>query len=376
MIEISETIFPIEGVLRTPLMLMEWYFAFACFEIGLFFILRYLKERHKELRNLQELGYSSLLLGFSLMWFFFIISDYYSSTSLQQPFLLWESGSERMLFLTLGYLALIVGAFICVILMERYMIFLFRRYFFTIIFLSLVVGFIIVFFIDIETVQAFVYVFWPVFIIFFLVYFYRFNKKSKSKQKAQSGISRFLVGFILMAVGFLFSTDSFISIFSQWIRLIGAGIQLLSIGLISYFFITKPSFIEFDWEDKIKSLYLIHKSGISLYYHNFQEGLKETDSHLVSGAITTVNIMLGEITNTKAGEISVIDREKEQLIIYPSKYVTGVVFSKEALNIIKARLREFISRIELIYSNILEDWDGDLYYISTINNVAKEFFPL
>ena len=77
---------------------MEWIFVITGFEISLMFLLRFFKQE-KTLRNLQDLGYFSLFAGFSLMWLFFIIGDYYASTKAVTPFLIWNIGSERALFL-------------------------------------------------------------------------------------------------------------------------------------------------------------------------------------------------------------------------------------------------------------------------------------
>ncbi|MEX2684270.1 MAG: hypothetical protein Q6373_022050, partial [Candidatus Sigynarchaeota archaeon] len=108
------TEFPIQDpLLRTPLLALEWYFTFLCFEVGFFFSLRYTREKEKVLRNLQNLGYSAILIGFSLMWLFFIFSDYFSSDAITTPFFIWKFGSVRTIFLNIGYSSLIIGALFC-----------------------------------------------------------------------------------------------------------------------------------------------------------------------------------------------------------------------------------------------------------------------
>ena len=102
--------FPITGQLRLPLLIMEWIYIITGFEISLIFLVRYFKQE-KNLRNLQDIGYFSVFFGFSLMWFFFIIGDYYSSDDIVSPFLFWNQGSERALFLNFGYFTMIIATF-------------------------------------------------------------------------------------------------------------------------------------------------------------------------------------------------------------------------------------------------------------------------
>ena len=84
--------FPISGPLRFPLLIFEWIFAFIAIELGFIFILKYYAQKEKA-KTFQELGFASFFLSFSLMWFFFIIGNYYSSDINQTPFLRWNEGS-------------------------------------------------------------------------------------------------------------------------------------------------------------------------------------------------------------------------------------------------------------------------------------------
>ena len=159
--------FPITGDIRLSLLVMEWIFVITSFEISMIFLLRFFKQ-DKTLRNLQDLGYFSLFAGFALMWLFFIIGDYYASTTTETPFLIWDIGSERALFLNFGYLTMIIAVFFLLLCIEKYNIFFFKKYLFTGLFLICAILFIILFFIDIRITQPVTYMFWGAFISFFL----------------------------------------------------------------------------------------------------------------------------------------------------------------------------------------------------------------
>ena len=166
--------FPITGSLRLPLLIMEWIYIITGFEISFIFLYRFFKQE-RNLRNLQDLGYWSIFFGFSLMWFFFIIGDYYASDEIVSPFFMWNRGSERALFLNFGYLTMIIAAFILLLCVEKYDVFLFKKYLFTYIFSICAISFLVLFLIDLTLTQPVTYVFWIGFLCFFMIYLVKFT---------------------------------------------------------------------------------------------------------------------------------------------------------------------------------------------------------
>ena len=67
--------YPIQGPHRLPQMMMEWIFMTLCIELSIIFLSRYLKQ-DKQLKNLQDLGFSILLFCFGTMILCFIMGDY------------------------------------------------------------------------------------------------------------------------------------------------------------------------------------------------------------------------------------------------------------------------------------------------------------
>ena len=354
--------------LRCPILCIEWFFTLTCFELGLIFLLRY-KKAEKGLRNEQELGYASLMFGFSVMWIFFLISDYYVSDEMISPFLIWSEGSTRAIFLNFGYFALMFGAFLCIYFMEKYQIYIVRRFFFTYLFLILLIIFMFVFFISISSTQNITFVFWPLFILFFLVYFREFLRKAKIQEYSLLYSLVFFSWFASLGIGFFLTTDFSMNTFGAEYRLLGAGLQLFAILSLSIFLMKLPPFSEFDWQDKVENLYLIDNGGICIYN---QEDSESMDKHLVSGAIASINILLQELTNREG--ISVIKKKGKTVIVYPSKYSTGVLFCTEDLNTPKVVLKNFVEKFETVYSQVLQNWDGDIDIFTPVEKMANEFF--
>lgn len=361
--------FPITGQLRLPLLIMEWIYIITAFEISLIFLFRYFKQE-KTLRNLQDLGYFFIFCGFSFMWFFFIIGDYYASDEIVSPFLIWNQGSGRALFLNFGYFSMMIAAFFLLLCVEKYEVFLFKKYLFTYIFLICAILFLILFLIDITMTQPVTYIFWPVFLSYFMVYLVKFIKKLKIKGLILFGDLAF------MLIGFFLTTDVLIEIYGLEGRMIGAILQLISVVILSYFFLNLPPFNEYDWQDKIEALYLVDPAGICLYYKVFSEKKELMDENLISAAIVSINIILQGLIGTGEGrkEISVIKKKGKNVIIYPGKIVSGVLYTSEELNFPKIVLKDFVEKFETLYHNVLKNWKGDTNIFNPTEIIANDLF--
>ncbi|MFX1394211.1 MAG: hypothetical protein ACFFAH_11610 [Promethearchaeota archaeon] len=361
--------FPITGELRLPLLIMEWIFIITGFEISLIFLVRFFKQE-KSLKNYQDIGYFSLFAGFSLMWFFYIIGDYYASATITSPFLIWDIGSERLLFLNLGYLTMTIASFFLLYGIEKYNVILFKKFIFTIMFSICGILFLILFFIDITMTQPVTYFFWSTFLIFFNIYLIKFMKKLHRKGLLLFG------GLAFMLIGFLFTTDALIEVLGLEVRLIGAIMQLISVIILSYFFLTLPPFSEFDWQDKIEAVFLVDNAGLCLYYKVFKETKDLMDENLISAAITSINIMLKQITDSREHSrgISVLKKKAHNVIIYAGKFVSGVLYTSEELNFPKIVLSNFVDKFEMLYRNILPDWIGDTTIFKPAEILANDLF--
>ena len=366
MVKILLIEFPISGDLRLPLLIMEWIFIITCFEISLIFLVRY-KNQEKVVRNLQDLGYFSVFFGFALMWLFYIIGDYYSPDEVMSPFLIWSHGSVRTLFLNFGYFTIMIAVFFLLLSVEKYNVFLFKRYFFTVIFSICSILFIILFFIDIRITQPITYVFWIGFLFFFTIFLIKFFNILKSK------ILLLFSGLILMLIGFLLTTDALIEALGFEGRLLGAIFQLISVILLFYFFSILPPFNEFDWQEKVEAVFLVNNAGICLYYKYFKE--KELiNENLISAAILSINVTLKEMIGQDYEDISVFKKQHETVVIYPGKFLTGVLYISEDLMTPRIVLKNFVDKFELIYRNILLDWDGETKIFNQAESIVKDIF--
>ena len=360
---LEESIFPIQGPLRDHLLLIEWIVVFFALEWALIFTLRVLDQK-KNLKSLQEKAYISLFLSYSLMWVFTIIADYYA-----------ESRESRLHFLNIGYFIMIIGVLFFIFNMERYKIF-YKKYFFSSIFILSIVMYIIIAILWPQFTNIIYSILWVIFIIIFLISLKDLSKNSTlrtGKRGFYKIFIKFSVAFSCIIFGFGFALEYSIMYIGLDYRLLGGFLQLIGIILVSLFFIYSiPSLTEYTWKNKVESIFLTHKSGLLIYKKSFTENEDNIDATLISGELTTLKMML-EYISKKKGEI-VLQKKGKTLLIVPGQFITGVLICESNLKSLRIILKNLISNIESIYSEILPSWKGDMKVLSPIKDMIREFF--
>ncbi len=356
--------------LRMPLLILEWIFAVISAELGIVFLIKN-RRKEEQIKISQELGYALLFFGLSAMWFFFIVGDFYVPSTIASPFFIWTSGSERALSLSLGYFSLLIGATLFTFQIEKNKRYLFRKYFFTSCFTILIFISLIAFFIDLGFSQILSFVLWPILVLFFTIYFINFFKGT---EHILMELSKFIPTFFLLSAGTILSSAYLTEAFGLEIRLVGAILQIGALGILFYYFIKLPAFSEFQWKDKIEEIFLMNKGGICLYHRSFSAVSGGYDELLMSGAISSINIMLKEATSAKDSKTSIIKKKGKIVNIYTSDLITGVLISKEELNSINFYLKKLVQKIEYIFSSVLIHWNGDRDVFSLVEGIVNGIF--
>jgi hypothetical protein len=338
---------------------MEWIFVFLSFELAIIFLIKY-RESLKSVKNPQELSYAVLFCSYSLQWIWFIVSDYYAPDS-----------EARTLFLIIGYYSLIIGAAIFIFIIETYNT-LFKKYFFSYIFLTTIIIFTIFTIIDTRYAQPLSSITLPVFVIFFVTYLIGLSRRSSVKGHVIINFIKLILGFVLVGIGYILTTDWVVLNYGLEFRLWGDIIQIISVFFIYFLFSTLPPLSEYDWYEKINSIFVVGHSGVCIYSKSYQGDEKNLDQYLKIAGLTGIEMVLENITYDKG--ISVIKKENFTVIIYPSTQIIGMIFCKQELNSLKELLKSFITRVETVYASILLDWKGDLKIFEPIDMICNNIF--
>ena len=357
-----QELYPITGSLRDTLFLFECIIAFVFLEFALIFYIR-IKSKSKELKVFKEKAYFWVFFGYSLRWIITIIADY----QIHDSYL-------RILMTNTSYIILIIFTLFFIYIIEKYKIFI-KKFLFTKIFSIMIVTYIGILFFSLEYGTSFSHLFWPIFIIFFVFYFksiYSDLYKKGLIANFKSKFFEFCLGFFLIVIGYQLTLTSMLRIFGLVGRLFGDIMQLVGITLIFIFYLSIPSFSEFDWQKKLRSVLVIHNSGLFIYEKIFDEHNDNNSKYIVSGRITIVKMLFDKLTKQK--EALIINQGEKVIIMQPGRFIYGAIVCDEKLKSLQILLKNFIEKIESIYYNILKDWNGDMHILRPIDEIAKEIF--
>lgn len=356
--------YPITGPLKEPLLIVEWLIVFFVLEIGILFLLRCRSEKIDKLKSIQERSYIWLFFGYGLMWIFRIIGDFFV-----------DSMFLRAIIINSGYIIQIICVCVFIRIMELNRVY-FKKNFFTKI--SIILAGIYIFVLITFLFYAYIisYFFWIIILIFFLFYFKNLYSHFYIKREMTSfrlGVFKFFIGFILIFIGFQLSVIKIFSdILGYEIRLIGDITQLIGLLVIVLFLFSIPSLNEYEWYDKIDSIFIMHKSGLFLYKRFFREEIVNINESIITGTLTSLKMMLENFTDS---DITSIIKQKDKIfIIEPGKSVYGVLICDKELKSLKILLSKFIEKVEMIYFKVLTSWNGNLKIFKSIEDIANEFF--
>ncbi len=346
-----------------------------CFELGVYLLIKY-KMQPAQIKNSQDIGFSAQFYGISIMKFFLLIGDYYAIGTIMSPFLIWSSGSFRFLFLNFGYLSINIGFLLFTFYMEKYKKFFLKKYFFTFCFLIQIFIFISMVLIDLFSIIYLSILILPLFIIFLLIYTKDFDKQVKKQKLLPKGGLKMRFPILLLLFGHILTIDFVCCYFGFITRLPGISMQLIAIGLLFKRFRNIVPFFEFNWQDKIENIYILNRDGINLYSKSFLEERKTIDEHFISGVLSSINIMLNELMNTKENKISIIKKKNKTVTIFTSVYIIGVLVSTEELEFFKYNLKRLVLKIEMLYRNLLINWDGDRTKFYPVKDIVTDIFSM
>ncbi len=353
----------IQGSLRIWLLTMEWVIFFLCLEISFIFLLK-LAKKEKPLRNQQERAFVWLFLGFAIIWIFLVIGDYYAETEY------W-----RLVWLNIGTLLRQITLFFFFFRMEKDSI-LRKTYFFTKVCLFTIIIDCLVFYFFIEISGFTLYIlYWLLLIPFFILYLYRI-RRNKQVQKVPHEFTKIIIpttiGFALIFVGHAMSRNYYLTPLGLYLRVIGDLLQIGGLIVLMLFLTSVPSLNEFSWSRKIEQLYVILKSGTSIYYRSFKGEAHEIDQQSSSDSINSINSMFQDLSNKES--LSIIEKKGKIFMIQPGNFVYGVLICSEELISLKILLNRFIERIEDLYRGIFKNWEAGMKIFEPLDSITKEIF--
>ncbi len=366
-----EVLYPITGEYRPVLLLLEWCFATICGEMGIMFCVKYFKIRQK--RNVQDLGYSALCSGLSVGWFFQITSDYYLLESNKLTIGFWNEILLGDLIWNIGFIGVMVGGLLFILVIERHIIF-FRKYLFSKIYIACAGIFSVLFVINVIMSRMFAVIISFLILVCLLVLIWDLANKARNLPKYKRVKVRFSVIIATFGTGVLLTVDFGIINSNPELRLLGICLLQASFVSLCISLLLFPAVALLDWKKSLEELFLISKAGICLVQKSFGSHPRVLDESIATSAITTVNMLIQEMVASGEQGLSKVKKKNTVIFIYSSSLVTGAVISNEDNPAIPPKLKMLIRQFEEIYGHIVQNWNGDGSVFRPVETIIEEIF--
>ncbi len=151
-------------------------------------------------------------------------------------------------------------------------------------------------------------------------------------------------------------------------------LRVLYVAAIVLFFISFTRFIELNWPEKIRHLYLtLAEKGLCLYNHSFA-GKGRMESNLVTGFITGLISLVQEITQTEK-QLKVVDVEDIKIILeHGNKNVVGILMAEANYKILRNKLHDLVERFETEFATELSKFTGSVTEFKRTKELIDEIF--
>ena len=361
-------------LIRELLIGMEFTIAFLCVEFFIIFIYQYREEKQDEAEISREQDPDAyryfqenrrlkifwaiffLILGFAYVTF--LIADFYTTTEI-----------NRQHWLFLGYLAFPLAiSFLCRNFKYKKLQIFFLIY--------VLIGALLAIIVSFQIVKFYFSLVWPISGLVIVNYIISIRKKLHGAEFQSQALFFILTGLIFMAFGFFFTTDIAYSFFGIYSRLAGDGVQFISVIGLSGAIYLLPPLSEYDWRGKIKQIFVITTSGITIFDKNFEQpaNTADTQADFAGSAIIALKMLIE--TMIKEGKnLESINKTYATISLIYGKNIIGVAVTEKKSPIINAKVKYFIKNFEKTFGKSLENFSGSMDYFQNADKILKKYFP-
>ena len=143
-------------------------------------------------------------------------------------------------------------------------------------------------------------------------------------------------------------------------------------------FIGLPSLRELDWSQKIRKILLMHNSGTCICEHDFAgmeapERAYQISTEFMAGSLIGISHMISELIRSKQ-KLEIVDHQDKKVIFAYGEYLIAALIADDYLEIYRIKLRKLIESLEMLYKDVLHDWEGDLFHFKPVRRILQSIF--
>ena len=152
------------------------------------------------------------------------------------------------------------------------------------------------------------------------------------------------------------------------------NVVLIASILTGFGFYTIPSFTEFDWNKKIRQLYILDPNGLCLFQQTIRSE-SVADKDLLGGSLMAVQSLMKEMIQSDQS-LQVIDHGDAKIIFEQSFHAVAIMIADEDLYVIHMKLQQLLKEFEALFGNLMYKWSGNLDLFKPLQPVANKIFEL
>jgi len=181
-------------------------------------------------------------------------------------------------------------------------------------------------------------------------------------------VGSFIVGWI----GFVGRSDFVYYNLGEPLYLASLVLLLVGITVFGYILTYTVALDELDWEKQVVGVYLIQFGGLLVFHYEFEES-PNVNQVLTAAGISGVQSLFQEITRTEYG-LNMVSIGEYELLFAHGGTITGVLISRQPYQILLGKLKDFVTRFEVVIGPIMGRFSGPLDDFDPAIDLAEEIF--
>ena len=179
-------------------------------------------------------------------------------------------------------------------------------------------------------------------------------------------------GFLVGWIGFIGRSDFVYYNLGESLYITGLVLLLLGMTVFGYTLTYTVALDEMDWEKQIVGVYLIQYGGLLVFHYEFEEG-SNVNQVLTAAGISGVQSLFQEITRTESG-LNLVSIGEYELFFAHGGTITAVLIAKQPYHILLGKLKEFVTRFEIVLGPVMGKFSGPLDGFEPAIELAEEIF--
>lgn len=309
-------------------------------------------------------------LALMLLYLFLFLSSVmtcYSNFFIDETFLAFLKNTKFYFISVIGFIVIVAG--ILIFIAER-IIRKNTKHLFLIYFISSITVFIIFRILNIAIFRGFFFIVSIPLAVLLVLFIYKLVWKTSGQLRQKMVIV--VVGstiFILILIYeiILLLVGEVVVLFEN------KGLILIAAILIGYGFYTIPSFTEFDWDKKIRQLYILNLNGLCLLQQSFK--MQSIDEDLLGGSLIAIQSLMKEMIQSDKF-LEVIDHGDAKIIFERTPYAIGIIIADENLYILHYKLQQLLREFDLLFGPMMKVWSGNLDVFKPFRYTVNRIFEI